>query len=649
MELKNFFVQDDAGNILNAATCYLYERGTESLVEVLQGANGLSLSNPFMSDQQGLVQFAAPDGLYDLRVVKGSRDYRLRIQCNDVTQTLAATEGSIRAFEEQLNDSSDPTKGLGMLGYRRQSPNAQIERASEMISSFWVSIWEFAKYATGYSAGGDVSTWDWTPATIEAMAATPMGVIWYPPEHVYKHNSGLKVNVRKHSLESRGAVLDFSGMPNGEVAIQLFGFGVWGYLYEGSRGGVFGIEIRGASRNSASVGIEWVGADSISTPANSEVGNLFVTEFGIGILSSDHSYNIAHNRGMVSYCGIGIAVRGTVNSGERININDFVISGCSIAIDAAGGGSDIYVNNCSLDFNRKALASSAFKVEFNNTHVEQWNDGIDGSPIILTGQAKFRMNGGVLLGQRDTVNYDYFINAADSSSALFDGVRLHNINSAKGFDTGTGAVVIKNPMLNLISQVKALRKDGMLRDPSFALNDIAADLIYISNFTGTRTSRTATSGLVLSTSSAFAATGGYSLRAEKSAGSGAVATFTILVPCQHGEQFNLQFKCLNPSSRNGVLDIRQGFGIYSGNDGAGIPILNSKIHSTWASITPTNQWGLNHNSLNVYASGGADSLAPIWANVAVFEFRMFAFLGGANAPEGGAYSLYFDDINISKW
>lgn len=113
MELKNFFAQDDAGNILSAATCYLYVRGTESLVEGLQGANGVALNNPFMSDQQGLVQFAVPNGIYDLRVVKDSRDHRIQVQCNDVTETAALAENAARAVEEKLKD---PAQGPRMLG-----------------------------------------------------------------------------------------------------------------------------------------------------------------------------------------------------------------------------------------------------------------------------------------------------------------------------------------------------------------------------------------------------------------------------------------------------------------------------------------------------------------------------------------------------
>ena len=99
MELKNFFSQDDAGNMLGAATCYLYVRGTENLVSGLVKANGTDLTNPFATDADGLAQFAAPNGLYDLRVVKGARDYRLRLQFNDVAETVLAAESAASRAE----------------------------------------------------------------------------------------------------------------------------------------------------------------------------------------------------------------------------------------------------------------------------------------------------------------------------------------------------------------------------------------------------------------------------------------------------------------------------------------------------------------------------------------------------------------------
>lgn len=90
MELKNFFAQDDQGNKLAGATCYLYQRGTENLIGTLFKSNGMPQSNPFTTDANGLAQFAAANGLYDVRVVSGGRDYRLSMQFNDVSETVAA-------------------------------------------------------------------------------------------------------------------------------------------------------------------------------------------------------------------------------------------------------------------------------------------------------------------------------------------------------------------------------------------------------------------------------------------------------------------------------------------------------------------------------------------------------------------------------
>lgn len=128
MELKNFFVLDDQGNTLPGATCYLYERGTESLVNVLEGANGLPLNNPFMSDQQGLVQFAAPNGLYDLRAVKGKRDNRILLQFNDVTETAEAAEAAARALQIRLADPYGQENGAQLSGYRGETVYDALSR-----------------------------------------------------------------------------------------------------------------------------------------------------------------------------------------------------------------------------------------------------------------------------------------------------------------------------------------------------------------------------------------------------------------------------------------------------------------------------------------------------------------------------------------
>ena len=172
MELKNYFAQDDAGNVIGGALCYLYERGTESLVEVLQGANGLALNNPFVSDQQGLVQFAAPNGLYDLRVVKGARDNRLRMQFNDVTET---TELAVKAARELEDKLKDPGYGAGIININRSPIAAAIGSLAKAVAGIPVNIWEYDDRVTVRPNPEDPSSWDWTQA-LEAAINSADGV-----------------------------------------------------------------------------------------------------------------------------------------------------------------------------------------------------------------------------------------------------------------------------------------------------------------------------------------------------------------------------------------------------------------------------------------------------------------------------------------
>lgn len=94
MELKNFFAQDTAGNVIAEATAYVYEPDTVTLVTGLVDKDGDPLDNPFTGTVNGLIQFAAPDGEYDLRVVGASRDFTVRIQCLDASDVVAAAEAA---------------------------------------------------------------------------------------------------------------------------------------------------------------------------------------------------------------------------------------------------------------------------------------------------------------------------------------------------------------------------------------------------------------------------------------------------------------------------------------------------------------------------------------------------------------------------
>ena len=111
MELKNFFALDDQGNKLPGALCYLYMRGTESPAPGAVKANGTPLQNPFIADASGLVQLAAPNGLYDIRVTGEGRDNRITLQFNDVSESLeSARTSALRA--EVARDAAQLSAGI---------------------------------------------------------------------------------------------------------------------------------------------------------------------------------------------------------------------------------------------------------------------------------------------------------------------------------------------------------------------------------------------------------------------------------------------------------------------------------------------------------------------------------------------------------
>lgn len=84
MELKTYFAQDAAGNIISSAIVNVFLQGTTTPATGLTRADGTPLENPFASDGAGRIQFRAPDGYYDVQVSAGSGIIQtLTIQCVD--------------------------------------------------------------------------------------------------------------------------------------------------------------------------------------------------------------------------------------------------------------------------------------------------------------------------------------------------------------------------------------------------------------------------------------------------------------------------------------------------------------------------------------------------------------------------------------
>ena len=90
MELKTYFAQDAAGNIISSAIVNVFLQGTTTLATGLTRADGTPLENPFAADGAGRIQFRAPDGYYDVQVSAGPGIIQtLTIQCVDYSEAKA--------------------------------------------------------------------------------------------------------------------------------------------------------------------------------------------------------------------------------------------------------------------------------------------------------------------------------------------------------------------------------------------------------------------------------------------------------------------------------------------------------------------------------------------------------------------------------
>jgi len=105
-------IRDQQGNAVNGASVAVYEGGTGTLATIYDPNTDDSapggLSNPFTTTANGIFGFMAADGEYDVQISGGNgatQQYRV---------TLAASAINIYA---ELANSSEPTKGSGMVGF----------------------------------------------------------------------------------------------------------------------------------------------------------------------------------------------------------------------------------------------------------------------------------------------------------------------------------------------------------------------------------------------------------------------------------------------------------------------------------------------------------------------------------------------------
>lgn len=201
MQLQNFYAQDVNGNIVPGAICSLFLPGTTTLATGLVDANGVPLPNPFSASSNGLVQFAAPNGKYDLKIEAGLIVSTLPITFADTYQALIQLGGFLPPSAMYPATRSDGTPlqlgdrfmktpedieyiykttgwepnnldgqlladpgGADLVGWERNPLSSSITTVGGAISAAMRSIWEYAYLVTDKPAPSDPNTWDWSPA-----------------------------------------------------------------------------------------------------------------------------------------------------------------------------------------------------------------------------------------------------------------------------------------------------------------------------------------------------------------------------------------------------------------------------------------------------------------------------------------------------
>lgn len=175
MELKNFFVQDLAGNALPDAIARVYLANTTTLAGGLEDKDGNPQGNPIQASAIGQLAFAAPDGDYDLFIYSALRNYSMRVQFFDTAPSAneTALAGLVGADNKGLyftGFGSMATYDLTAFGLVLSgSANASAARTALELGSAALAALGVANGAASLDAGGKIPSSQLPPLAVNEV------------------------------------------------------------------------------------------------------------------------------------------------------------------------------------------------------------------------------------------------------------------------------------------------------------------------------------------------------------------------------------------------------------------------------------------------------------------------------------------------
>ena len=599
------------------------------------------------------------------------RDYRVNLPYLPLTTTtwLSDSPKMVLISESTLRaELADPLNSL--VAWKRRLPSAQpFKYVHQMLDVQAVQVWEYVHLITDKPNPADSTTWDWYPAIQAALdyAATLVdGWRVALPNQYVKCNSGLVIRFPKVSLEGSMCILDFSAMTSGfAMTFIRTETGRPQLTYGGAQVEMTLFAMLGPGRTSN------VDAFRIGTtaPLSATTGqaptfrSVYVQGFRDCIYGGSDAY-LARFTDCEFYsnaCVLHLPA-GEANYGENFSFKGGSMHGNRRVITMEANNASVFMSQVSMDFNGKDAFSQFYirnsSLNLVSCHIEMGhvNTPVTVPPIDISGdQARLSIEGGFILAHPNTgsdvrFTADYFALIGAGASVTIDGPRVPALQPKIALAQGAGRLIVRDWEIGNVSDVTGWGKDQVLMDYGFE-SDTIQDMIYIQNGIGTALDWRTGENLILSNSPLAAYSGSKSLRVQKKIGSSSSPTgrtaFTIAIRARQGERFHYRFKCMDRHARGGSIGVTMRWGNSLGSDKDGIPRSSQGAAFSIYSFTPSAAWGTFFPLNNVSGVDGA--ACPPNADTLFITVNMNSFVGGLDSPDGGWYSLFFDEFEIYRW
>lgn len=453
----------------------------------------------------------------------------------------------------------------------------------------------------------------------------------------YRVASTLTIDVKYVSISGSGARILYDG---NDVALRVFASGY--PPYDQAINQTVNLQIQGKANNfyykpkdaDKSTGILFESfGNNTSGGTHHRLQGLVISNFGTGVKYASDAYCIDISHSQISYCTVGINCNAAVNSGERISFYNVSIFNSHLAVQNSNPNSNLYLINCSLDYNVRQIEITGGKVFCTSCHFETDRKQSNLTNFTLTGNGSFLQitNSTLLQDFKDKPQLKYFIEAAANTTAIIKDCFISGIYTTSGeLATGEGRIQISNISSYEQSNNTLITAyaNNVLADGGFE-GDKVIDNLFIVDDTNEILNKLNGSNIKIEIDKVEKKTGKRSLKITKTFGPGSHCGFIIAVPVTIGEKaaFRGSVKSLSKEKKY----ITHGYALLS-NPVPGRNILNRQTVSGTIEANNISNW----TQIN---SSDPQHSAPAWATHYYIYFNLF------NAGSG---PFFIDDFLITK-